>query len=52
MKLIKRNSDVITGKKDLISLYRFENFPVFMGCTNKKKESDLLANMSWDISML
>jgi len=51
MKLIKRNSDVITGKKDLISLYRFENFPVFMGCTNKKKESDLLANMSWDISI-
>ena len=50
MKLVRRNSDVITGKKDLISLYRFENFPVFMGCTNQKKEADLLANMSWDIS--
>ena len=50
MKLIKRNSDVIMNQKDLINLYCFKNFPVFMGCTNHEKKNDLLADMNWYIS--
>ena len=50
MKLIKRNNDVIAGQKDLIKLYCFKKFPVFMGSTNQKKKDALLADMSWDIS--
>jgi hypothetical protein len=50
MKLIKRNNDVIAGQKDLINLYCFKKFPVFMGSTNQKKKDALLADMSWDIS--
>ena len=50
MKLIIRDRDVISNQKDLIDLYCFKNFPVFMGCTNQKKETDLLADMNWSIS--
>ena len=50
MKSIIRNRDVILKEKDLINLYCFKNFPVFMGCTSKKKETDLLADMNWTIS--
>lgn len=50
MKLIERDSDVILGKNDLIPLYCFHEFPVFMGCTSQNKEEDLLADMSWFIS--
>ena len=50
MNLIFRNSDVVLKQKDLISLYSFKKFPVFMGCTNQKKKLDLLADMNWSIS--
>jgi 2-polyprenyl-3-methyl-5-hydroxy-6-metoxy-1,4-benzoquinol methylase len=50
MNLIFRNSDVILKQKDLINLYSFKKFPVFMGCTNQKKELDLLIDMNWSIS--
>ena len=50
MNLIFRNSDVVLKQKDLISLYSFKKFPVFMGCTNQEKELDLLADMNWSIS--
>ena len=50
MNLIFRNSDVVLKQKDLVSLYSFKNFPVFMGCTNQEKELDLLADMNWTIS--
>jgi hypothetical protein len=41
MNLIFRNSDVVLKQKDLISLYSFKKFPVFMGCTNQEKKLDL-----------
>ena len=47
---IERNENSINSKKDLLYLHKFENFPVFMGCTNQKKETDLLADMNWSIS--
>tara|TARA_X000000950_G_scaffold285584_1_gene391968 strand:+ start:597 stop:1736 length:1140 start_codon:yes stop_codon:yes gene_type:complete len=50
MKLIIRDKDVISQEKDLIDLYRFKNFPVFMGCTSQNKKDDLLADMNWSIS--
>jgi len=50
MKLIKRNLDVINSNQDLEFLYQFDNFPVFMGCTNEPIENDLHADMCWKIS--
>jgi 2-polyprenyl-3-methyl-5-hydroxy-6-metoxy-1,4-benzoquinol methylase len=50
MKLIKRNSDVITKQEDVVNLYCFKKFPVFMGCTNQEIKLDLLADMNWSIS--
>jgi 2-polyprenyl-3-methyl-5-hydroxy-6-metoxy-1,4-benzoquinol methylase len=50
MNLILRNSDVVLKQKDLINLYSFKKFPVFMGCTNQEKKLDLLADMNWSIA--
>jgi 2-polyprenyl-3-methyl-5-hydroxy-6-metoxy-1,4-benzoquinol methylase len=50
MNLIFRNSDVVLKQKDLVNLYSFKKFPVFMGCTNQEKKLDLLADMNWSIS--
>ena len=50
MKLIKRNNDVITKQEDVVNLYCFKKFPVFMGCTNQEKKLDLLVDMNWSIS--
>jgi len=50
MNYIFRNTDVILNNKDLEELYTFENFPVFMGCTNDSSNTDIKAKMSWSIS--
>ncbi|TSK04498.1 MAG: class I SAM-dependent methyltransferase [Geobacter sp.] len=50
MNLIERSHCVITGKKDLLPLYTFHDFPVFMGCSDEAPEHDLKADMSWAIS--
>jgi SAM-dependent methyltransferase len=50
MNLIARNNDVVMKHEDLMPLHCFKNFPVFMGCTNQKKELDLLSDMNWNIS--
>jgi len=47
---INRNEDVICGNKDLEHLHTFDNFPVFMGCTEEHKDLDLSIDMSWYIS--
>ena len=51
MNYIRRDKDVITGEKDLRELYTFKNFPVFMGCTDQPKEKDIVADMSWQMSI-
>jgi len=51
MNYIRRDRDVITGEKDLRELYTFKNFPVFMGCTDQPKERDIVADMSWQMSI-
>ena len=51
MNYIRRDRDVITGEKDLRELYTFKNFPVFMGCTDQPKEKDIVADMSWQMSI-
>jgi SAM-dependent methyltransferase len=48
-KFINRKESVVTGKKNLKSLYSFKNFPVFMGCVTQKPEKDLVADMDWTI---
>ena len=50
MKLIQRNYDVILEKKDLVDLYSFKNFPVYMGCTTDDFKNDIFADMNWQIS--
>jgi hypothetical protein len=50
MNKIIRNNDVVLGNTDLEDLYTFKNFPVFMGCTDKDKSTDLLSDMCWKIS--
>ncbi len=49
MKLIQRDSDIITGK-DIQHLLTFKNFPVFMGCVDTPREDDILTDMNWYIS--
>jgi 2-polyprenyl-3-methyl-5-hydroxy-6-metoxy-1,4-benzoquinol methylase len=50
MNLIKRNHCVISGREDLELLYRFERFPIFMGCVKQPPTVDVFAEMSWWIS--
>ena len=50
MNYINRNTDVVLGGSTLEDLYTFENFPVFMGCTDQDSSEDVLADMNWKIS--
>jgi len=50
METIKRDEDVILKNEDLIHLYTFKDFPVFMGCTDEPIENDVKSDMSWYIS--
>jgi SAM-dependent methyltransferase len=45
---IERTKSVITGN-NLEIIHKFENFPVFFGCTDSCKENDLVADMVWGI---
>jgi 2-polyprenyl-3-methyl-5-hydroxy-6-metoxy-1,4-benzoquinol methylase len=45
---IDNTKSVITGN-DLKIIHKFENFPVFFGCTDSPKKNDLAANMIWGI---
>jgi 2-polyprenyl-3-methyl-5-hydroxy-6-metoxy-1,4-benzoquinol methylase len=48
---INRNKCIVTGNSDLLHLFTFNNFPVFMGCVDTTDSSkDLRADMSWWIS--
>lgn len=47
---INRTHCAISGNADLEPLYTFDQFPVFMGCTNQPREKDILADMDWGIS--
>lgn len=49
MKYIKRETSLLTGKKNLEHLYTFKNFPVFMGCTDQAERKDVKADMSFSI---
>lgn len=49
MEYITRDQSILTGKKNLESLYVFKDFPVFMGCTNKDESHDIKADMSFAI---
>ncbi len=46
----ERTRCAIGETPDLEPLYRFDSFPVFMGCTDEDPETDLHAPMDWWIS--
>ena len=50
MQLIERKRCEISGNADLLPLYNFTKFPVFMGCTDQPESSDLKQDMAWYIS--
>jgi hypothetical protein len=47
---LSRNNCVLTGESDLEHLHTFDDFPIFMGCTEAPESDDLRAPMSWWIS--
>lgn len=49
MDYIIRDTSVLTEKKNLEHLYEFQQFPVFMGCTDKSSSEDIKADMSFSI---
>jgi len=49
MKRIIRNASVVTGKKNLEHLVTYKKYPVLIGCTEKPRKTDLLADMSFSI---
>lgn len=46
---IQRTESLLTKKPHLEHLYTLKKFPVFMGCVDSPRESDLRADMIWDI---
>ncbi len=49
MKRIVRNRSVVTGGKDLERLVTYRKYPVLIGCTDKPRKTDLLADMPFSI---
>lgn len=45
-----REECALIGQGALSHLHTFENFPVFMGCTDAPQDQDVFADMSWWIS--
>lgn len=50
IRYIDRDECVISKKNDLEILHSLDNFPIFIGCTNKPASEDLFANMNFGIS--
>lgn len=50
MDLIIRNKDMITGQQDLIPIYTFKKFPVYMGIAEHDALEDKFVDMEWMIS--
>lgn len=50
MNLIERKQDIVSGKEDLEFLFGLDQFPVFMGVTNRSEEKDQFADMNFYIS--
>lgn len=47
---MKRTSDILTQTTLLEDLYRFVDYPVFFGTTQKPVEDDINSTLSWQIS--
>ena len=50
MQPVLRSENVISNSKDLVSLYKLKNFPVFMGCVEDDISKDLKEDQDWSIS--
>ena len=49
MKLKIRENSIITGQNNLEFLFELNSFPAFIGCTERPKEDDVFADMTWMI---
>jgi hypothetical protein len=47
MNIIRRNKCAITGSADLEYLDQLQDVPVYMGCVESPRSSDIVANMNW-----
>jgi len=50
VKYIERQKCVITDSNDIEPLYELKDFPVFIGCTEEGRDTNLAADMDWGIS--
>jgi 2-polyprenyl-3-methyl-5-hydroxy-6-metoxy-1,4-benzoquinol methylase len=50
MNFIKRKYDVISGLEDLEKCFTIPKFPVFMGCVETDRSSDVFFDMNWSIA--
>jgi SAM-dependent methyltransferase len=48
-KYILRKKSIISDQKNLEIIYKFKDFPVFLGCVDSPVKNDLVANMEWAI---
>ena len=48
---IRRNHSVVSYRENLEHLYTFNDFPIFMGCTNEPFEQDMFMDMTWTIDI-
>lgn len=44
---IKREECLISGKKDIVNLYTFKNFPVYISSTDSDPSEDIFLDMEW-----
>lgn len=44
-----RKHCILSKKDKLKSFYKLKKFPIFIGCTNKKKKKDIFCDMDWGI---
>ncbi len=46
---IIRDKSLLSNKKNLETLHKFKDFPVFMGCVEQPQDEDIVSDMIWDI---
>jgi len=49
-KMIIRDKNILSNKKDLKFLYVYKKFPIYQNCTNEDVKEDKFFDMSWFIS--
>lgn len=50
IKTLRREKCLIDNKSKIKNLYKFKNFPLFIGCTDSPKKKDKFIDMEWGVS--